>query len=215
MSMNIEGKLRTEWFNSNFQPGFSLFIFKRQMGNCWNICWNVALFRTTRFEVTKRTSKQSVSWMSSEGEISNNDGRMLNCMNWYHFEICLDFLLSKKRQLLQARNYSHLFYSCFYVHKDFLTTQRKVQSFFFSKKTECPKAAKTASVFLNTNAIASSKKKTGRMWMILETHRYRKYSNFELFSTFDEKLLRDGTVHRVLKMHQNGKNHAKKVGSFQ
>ena len=51
--------------------------------------------------------------------------------------------------------------------------------------------------------------------MILETHRYRKYSNFGLFSTFDEKSLRDGTVHRVLKMHQNGKNHAKKLGSFQ
>ena len=51
--------------------------------------------------------------------------------------------------------------------------------------------------------------------MILETHRYRNYSNFEIFSTFDEKSLRDGTVHRVLKMHQNGKNYAKKVWSFQ
>ena len=130
-----------------FESDFFLFIFKSQMGNCWKFCWNVVLFRTTSFEVTKRTSKQSVSWMSSEGEISNNDGRMPNCMNWYHFEFCLEFLLSKKRRLLQARYYNHLFYSCFYVHKNFLTTQRKVPSFFFSKKTECPNAAKIASVF--------------------------------------------------------------------
>ena len=147
MSMNIEGRLRTEWFNPNFQSDFFLFIFKREMDNCWNFCWNVALFRTTSFEVTKRTPKQSVSWMSSNGEISNNDGRTPNCMNWYHFQFCLGFLLSKKRRLLQARYYTHLFNSCFYLHKVFLTTQRNVQSFFFSKKIECPKAAKTASVF--------------------------------------------------------------------
>ena len=147
MSMNIEGRLRTEWFNSNFQSDFFLFLFKRQMGNCWNFCWNDALFRTISFEVTKRTSKQSVYWMSSEGKILNDDGRMPNCMYWYHFEFCLDFLLSKKGGCFKLDTIIISFTPVFMCIKIFSKPREKFKVSSSQRKLNVPKQLKLLQSF--------------------------------------------------------------------